>query len=97
MRVPRVDFQAAVSAVEPTVENNAVMRDLLLRDTVSNIRRQAVTIAREELVYRLEDLTRFEYITPEGRDQGVNVRHRCGPISDFEAELSSNHQPAILP
>ncbi len=31
-------------------------------------------------MYRLEDLTRFEYVTPEGRDQGINVRHRCEPI-----------------
>ena len=44
----------------------------------SLLSRQAVAIAREELVYRLEDLTRFEYVTPEGRDQGINVRHRCG-------------------
>jgi hypothetical protein len=46
---------------------------------------QAVAIAREELVYRLEDLTRFEYVTPEGRDQGVNVRHRHGLHLDGSA------------
>ena len=37
---------------------------------------QAVAIARDELRFRLEDLTQFQFVTPEGRDQGINVRHR---------------------
>lgn len=38
---------------------------------------QCVAIARNDLTYRLEDLEGFQYVSPEGKDQGVNVRHRC--------------------
>ncbi len=37
---------------------------------------RCVDIARSELLPRLEDLEAFQYVSPEGRDQGVNVRHR---------------------
>ena len=37
---------------------------------------QSVQITQEELMYKLEDLETFSYTTPEGKDQGVNVRHR---------------------
>ena len=37
---------------------------------------QSVQITQEELMYKLEDLETFSYMTPEGKDQGVNVRHR---------------------
>ena len=33
--------------------------------------------AKEELVPKLEDLGRFEYTSPDGKDLGVNVRHRA--------------------
>ena len=37
---------------------------------------QSVQITQEELMYKLEDLETFSYTTPEGKDQGLNVRHR---------------------
>ena len=39
---------------------------------------QCVRLA-EDLVTKLEHLGQFAYISIDGRDQGVNVRHRCGP------------------
>ena len=38
---------------------------------------RCVTLARSELLPKLEDLEAFQYVAPDGRDQGVNVRHRC--------------------
>ena len=41
-----------------------------------------VQLTRHEIVFKLEDLETFEYVSTEGRDQGVNVRLRyesyCG-------------------
>lgn len=37
---------------------------------------QSVQIAREDVSGRLADLERFAYSSAEGRDHGVNVRHR---------------------
>ena len=31
----------------------------------------------QNLKSKLEDLQVFEYTSPDGRDHGVNVRHRC--------------------
>lgn len=33
-------------------------------------------IAREELLGRLADMEKFTSVSAEGRDHGVNVRHR---------------------
>ena len=33
----------------------------------------------KNLMPKLEDLQVFEYTSPDGRDHGVNVRHRCRP------------------
>eukprot|EP00884_Botryococcus_braunii_P009160 jgi/Botrbrau1/18245/Bobra.110_1s0002.1 len=41
---------------------------------------QCVTLAREEMMYRLEDLEKFQYSAADGRDQGINVRHRAQAI-----------------
>ena len=38
---------------------------------------RCVALARSELLPKLEDLEAFQYVSPDGRDQGVNVRHRC--------------------
>ena len=38
---------------------------------------QCVRLA-EDLIAKLEHLGQFAYISVDGRDQGVNVRHRCG-------------------
>ena len=38
---------------------------------------RCVALARGELLPKLEDLEAFQYVAPDGRDQGVNVRHRC--------------------
>lgn len=35
----------------------------------------------QNLKMRLEDLQVFEYTSPDGRDHGVNVRHRYKPTS----------------
>lgn len=35
-----------------------------------------VQITRAEIVSKLEDLQSFEYVSVDGRDQGVNVRLR---------------------
>ncbi len=35
----------------------------------------------QNLKVRLEDLQVFEYTSPDGRDHGVNVRHRYKPTS----------------
>ena len=40
---------------------------------------QSVEMTGEELAYKLADLESFSYTTPEGKDQGVNVRHRQSP------------------
>ena len=37
---------------------------------------QCVRLA-EDLITKLEHLGQFAYISIDGRDQGVNVRHRC--------------------
>lgn len=37
---------------------------------------QSVQITQEELMYKLEDLETFAFTSPEGKDQGINVRHR---------------------
>lgn len=37
---------------------------------------QCIQITDEELLYKLQDLERFTFTNPEGKDQGVNVRHR---------------------
>ena len=36
-----------------------------------------VRLTRAEIVHKLEDLETFEYVSVEGRDQGINVRLRC--------------------
>ncbi|CAL8468807.1 g8348 [Coccomyxa elongata] len=41
---------------------------------------RCVSMARSELTPRLEDLEGFQYVSPEGRDQGINVRHRAQAI-----------------
>ncbi|KAK9829298.1 hypothetical protein WJX72_005017 [[Myrmecia] bisecta] len=41
---------------------------------------QCVRIAREEMMFKLEDLEAFEFVTGEGRDNGINVRHRAQAI-----------------
>lgn len=41
---------------------------------------RCVAIARNELSHRLADLEGFQYVSPEGRDQGINVRHRFGHL-----------------
>ncbi len=38
---------------------------------------RCVALARSELLPKLEDLEAFQFVAPDGRDQGVNVRHRC--------------------
>ncbi len=38
---------------------------------------RCVALARADLAPVLEDLEGFQFVSPEGRDQGVNVRHRC--------------------
>jgi len=38
---------------------------------------RCVALARSELLPKLEDLEDFQFVAPDGRDQGVNVRHRC--------------------
>ena len=40
---------------------------------------QCVHLTQAEIVFKLEDLAAFEYVSVEGRDQGVNVRLRCCP------------------
>lgn len=36
-----------------------------------------VAIARDDMMFRLDDLSRnFSYFGPDGRDHGINVRHR---------------------
>jgi len=40
---------------------------------------QSVEMTEEELAYKLADLESFAYTTPEGKDQGVNIRHRSPP------------------
>lgn len=37
---------------------------------------QCIQIAEEELMFKLEDLETFVYQTLEGKDHGMNVRHR---------------------
>ena len=37
-----------------------------------------VAIAKDDLMFRLDDLARnFDHRGPDGRDHGINVRHRC--------------------
>jgi hypothetical protein len=50
----------------------------LLEFLVKRGSERAVAIARDEMMFRLEDLEGFQYVSPEGRDQGINVRVRCG-------------------
>jgi hypothetical protein len=38
-----------------------------------------VAIARDDMMFRLDDLARsFGYFASDGRDHGINVRHRWG-------------------
>ncbi|GAB4817208.1 hypothetical protein N2152v2_004254 [Parachlorella kessleri] len=37
--------------------------------------------ARDDFLPKLEDLGRFEYTSPDGRDMGLNVRHRAQAIA----------------
>lgn len=39
-----------------------------------------VARARDNFLPKLEDLGRFEYVAPDGRDLGINVRHRAQAI-----------------
>lgn len=37
-----------------------------------------VARAKDDFLLKLEDLARFEYVAPDGKDVGLNVRHRYG-------------------
>ena len=50
----------------------------LLEFLVKRGSERAVSIACNEIMYRLEDLEGFQFMSPDGRDQGINVRVRYG-------------------
>ena len=59
---------------------------------------RCVSMARSELTPRLEDLEGFQYVSPEGRDQGVNVRHRQFPsCNDRACPQIQLFAPAFIP
>lgn len=41
------------------------------------------------LLPKLEDLQVFEYTSPDGRDHGVNVRHRYAPSASAQQLITS--------
>lgn len=69
---------------------------LLLRQTTSSVA-QALTVLEflikrgsdqcvensQVLLSKLEDLQVFEYTSPDGRDHGVNVRHRYATVTAY--------------
>lgn len=44
---------------------------------------QSVELTKEELAYKLADLESFAFTTPEGKDQGVNIRHRAKAVREL--------------
>lgn len=41
---------------------------------------QSVEVTREDLLGKLAGLEKFAFLSAEGRDHGINVRHRCFPF-----------------
>ena len=55
---------------------------LLLSYLVKNGSERVVTSAREH-IYDLRSLENYSYIDDQGKDQGINVRHRVKALIDF--------------
>lgn len=50
----------------------------VLEYLLKNGSEQCVSLTNSEILFKLEDLEAFEYVSPDGKDQGINVRLRCG-------------------
>jgi len=60
-----------------------VYKSLLLLDyLIKNGSERVVTSAREH-IYDLRSLENFSYVDENGKDQGINIRHKVGDMLDF--------------
>ncbi len=70
-----------ISKHDSVFKNTSILQALtVLEFLLKRGAEPAVRLAREDLMMKLEDLTSFEYVSHEGRDMGVNVRHRAQAI-----------------
>lgn len=67
---------------EITISLSILQSTLLLSYLVKNGSERVVTSAREH-IYDLRSLENYSFIDENGKDQGVNVRHKVRDLIDF--------------
>ena len=68
--------KGALNGLCPSVEASSVVQALTVLEFLIKRGSNQCVENSQVLLSKLEDLQVFEYTSPDGRDHGVNVRHR---------------------